>query len=150
MENGVLKAPAFYISYLLKKNRIEYYDRMSEVRRSGSYEQWIKFYLRVIYESAQDAVETINLLTALHNQSIALIGEPSRVTQTLLTVFHYLETNPIIEIGKTAEALSLSYNAVARAVELLIGKGILAQTDKQGRTRIFSYKAYLVILCKDT
>lgn len=150
MEKDILKTPALYISYFLKKNRIEYYDRMSEVRRSSNYEQWIKFFLRAIYESAQDAVETIDLLTALHGKSIALIGEPSRATQTLLTVFRYLETNPIIEIGKTAENLSLSYNAVARAVELLVDKGILTQTGKQGRTRIFSYSAYLEILRKDT
>ncbi|NLX24564.1 MAG: Fic family protein [Lentisphaerae bacterium] len=150
MEKGVLKTPALYISYFLKKNRIEYYDRMSEVRRSGSYEQWIKFFLRAIYESAQDAVETIDELTALHSRSVALIGEPSRSTQTILAVFRYLETNPIIEIKKTAEALELSYNAVSRAVELLVEKGLLNQPDKQGRTRIFSYGAYLEILRKDT
>lgn len=35
-------------------------------------------------------------------------------------LFCYLETNPIIEIKKTAGALSLSYNAVARAVTVLM------------------------------
>ena len=39
MERKVLSAPALYISYFLKKNRIEYYDRMTEVRNKGNYEQ---------------------------------------------------------------------------------------------------------------
>ena len=59
-------------------------------------------------------------------------------------------TNPIIEIQKTAEALSLSYNAVSRAVSVLVKKDILRQTDKVGRTRIFSYRDYLDILREDT
>ena len=64
MEKEVLTTPALYISYFLKKNRIEYNDRMSEVRRNGNYEQWIKFFLQAIYESAEDATITIDKLTA--------------------------------------------------------------------------------------
>ena len=36
MEQRVLTKPVIYISYFLKKNQVEYYDRMTEVRRSGS------------------------------------------------------------------------------------------------------------------
>jgi Fic family protein len=150
MEKGVLTTPALYISYFLKKNRIEYYDRMTEVRNKGNYEQWIKFFLQAIHESASDAVATIDRLTELHDKSIAQIGVPDRATQTVLKVFRYLETSPIIEIKKTAESLGLSYNAVSRAVTVLMEKGILKQTDKASRTRIFAYSAYLDILRKDT
>lgn len=150
MEKGVLTTPALYISYFLKKNRIEYYDRMTEVRNKGNYEQWIKFFLQALHESASDAVATIDRLVELHDKSIAQIGAPDRTTQTVLKVFRYLETSPIIEIKKTAEALGLSYNAVSRAVTVLMGKGILIQTDKASRTRIFAYSAYLDILRKDT
>ncbi len=51
LERGVLKTPALYISYFLKKNRVEYYERMTEVRRTGDYEQWIQFFLEAIYGS---------------------------------------------------------------------------------------------------
>ena len=46
MEKGILSTPALYISYYLKMNRIEYYDRMTQVRRTGDYEQWISFFLQ--------------------------------------------------------------------------------------------------------
>ena len=48
IENKVLSTPALYLSYFLKRNRIEYYDRMMEVRRTGNYEQWIRFFLQVV------------------------------------------------------------------------------------------------------
>ena len=60
MEKGVLTTPVLYISYFLKKNRIEYYDRMTEVRNKGNYGQWVKFFLQAIHESALDATETID------------------------------------------------------------------------------------------
>ena len=49
LERKILATPSLYISYFLKSNRVEYYDRMTEVRRSGNYEQWVKFFLRAIY-----------------------------------------------------------------------------------------------------
>ena len=55
-----------YISYFLKKNRMEYYDRMTEVHNNGNYEQWVKFFLQAISESAEDAVDKIQKLSALH------------------------------------------------------------------------------------
>ena len=39
MEKGILSRPALYISYFLKMNRVEYYDRMTQVRKTGDYEQ---------------------------------------------------------------------------------------------------------------
>lgn len=47
MQQGLISKPIIYISYFLKKNQIEYYDRISEVRRSGNYEQWISFFLKL-------------------------------------------------------------------------------------------------------
>ena len=70
MDRKILSTPVLYISYFLKKNRIEYYDRMNEVRLKGNYEQWIKFFLEAVYESALDATETINKLTILHERNI--------------------------------------------------------------------------------
>jgi Fic family protein len=49
-ERKILSNEMLYISYFLKRNRIEYYDRLMEVRMKGNFEQWIKFFLLVIYE----------------------------------------------------------------------------------------------------
>ena len=69
---------------------------------------------------------------------------------SVLKVFAYLESNPIIDIQKTATSLDMSYNTVAKAVSILIDNGILEQTDKSGKAKIYSYIEYLNILRKDT
>ena len=151
MEKGILSRPALYISYFLKMNRIEYYDRMTQVRKTGDYEQWVMFFLQALSDSAGDAIQTIDALTALHNQSVAKLGTFSKRQQTnLLKLFAYIETNPIIDIQKTAAALGLSYNTVSKMVMILVDEGILRQTDKAGKAKIYSYAEYLDILRKDT
>ncbi|WP_407932207.1 Fic family protein [Campylobacter sp.] len=44
LEKKLLSKPILYISYFLKLNRVEYYDRLSAVRQSGDYAQWVKFF----------------------------------------------------------------------------------------------------------
>ncbi len=150
MDKGVLTTPALYISYFLKKNRIEYYDRMSEVRRNGNYEQWIKFFLQAIYESAEDATDTIDKLAALHDKNIAAIRGLGRAAKTALRLFAYLEENPIIDIQKTSTALAITYKTVSDSVRRLCEMGILTQNSGEQRNRTFSYAAYLDILREGT
>lgn len=151
IEKKVISCPALYISYFLKMNRIEYYDRMSQVRKTGDYEQWVLFFLQALADSSSDAIDTIDKLTKLHNRNINLLDDISlRQKANVLKVFSYLEKNPIIDIQKTANALDLSYNTVAKAILLLTDKGILRQSAKSGKTKIYSYFDYLDILRKDT
>lgn len=150
LEKKVLNSPALYISYYLKKNRIEYYDRMSEVRNKDNYEQWIKFFLNAIKESADESVDTIKKLSELHDANIKKIDAMGRAAKNARAVFDYLEQNPIIDIGKTAEELNLAFSTVSLAVNRLVDAGILVQTNNANRNRVFAYEDYLTILRKDT
>ena len=150
MEKKVLSTPALYISYFLKRNRIEYYDRMNEVRTKGNYEQWIKFFLEAVYESAKDAVETIDKLTSLHDNYCRKIEDLGRRAKNAMRVFKYLESNPIIEIQKTARELDIAFNTMSSIVKDLTSIGVLEQTSTQSRNRTFAYKEYLEILKEGT
>lgn len=146
IEKGALSAPALYISYFLKKNRVEYYDRMSEVRTKGNYEQWVRFFLQAIKECAEDGILTIDKLDELHKKNLTIINSMGGRVKNTLLMFNYIETNPIIDIRKTSQALGVAYNTIATQVKRLIDAGILIQTDSASRNRTFSYKEYLDIL----
>jgi Fic family protein len=146
MQKKVLSTPALYISYFLKKNRIEYYDRISEVRRNGNFEQWVKFFLQAIYETADDAINTIDKLIALHNKNIDKIKSMGRASKTAMRLLLYLEENPIIEIKKTSTALDISFKTISDSTKRLCDLGILSQSSKNQRNRKFLYTAYLDIL----
>jgi Fic family protein len=150
MQKGILSAPALYVSYFLKKNRVEYYDRLTAVRDNGDFEQWVKFFLRAVYESAEDAVTAIDWLSVLHDHNSARIAGFGRGKKTALKLFAYLEETPIIDIQKTAEAIKTSFKTVSGAVERLCSAGILQETTGRRRNRLFSYDAYLRILKEGT
>lgn len=152
IEKKKLSVPILYISYYLKMNRIEYYDRMTQVRNTGNYEQWIEFFLGALSASAEDAIETIDKLSNLHENNYQKIVDcyKSRQVSTILKLFNYLETSPIIDIGKTAKTLKMSFNTISSAVVALEKLKILIKNKKISRGRTFSYEAYLEILRKDT
>jgi len=150
IEKKFLSHETLYISYFLKRNRIEYYDRLMEVRMKGNFEQWIKFFLLAVYESAEDAITTIDELVKLHDRNYQIIEKTGRAAKTVRKVFKYLESNPIIDIKKTSTELGISFNAVSNAVNTLIGLGVLKQNERAQRNRVFAYEEYLEIMRRDT
>lgn len=149
LNRGILSAPTLYISVYLKQNRVEYYDRLTEVRTKGNYEQWVTFMLRAMADSADDALKTIDQLIALRATSMAKLSDlTERIRPKALAFLTYLEKYPIIETKKAAEELGFSYNAAAKYIELLEERGILIQTSKFRKTRFYSYEPYLRILRK--
>ena len=150
MEQGLLAKPVIYISYFLKKNQIEYYDRISEVRRSGNFEQWIRFFLEAVSKAASDSLESISKLSNLHDKNLEKLPKTSRSKDNLRALFDYIEQYPIIDIKRTAKELEISYNTAATAVKKLVELGILQETTNAARNRVFAYEEYLEILRKDT
>ena len=150
MEQRLIEKPVIYISYFLKKNQIEYYDRISEVRRTGNFEQWIRFFLEAVSKAASDSLEAIRQLSVLHDTNVEKLTKTTRSKDNLRAVFDYIEQYPIIDIKRTAKELEVSYNTVAAAVRKLVELGILQETTNAARNRVFAYEEYLAILRKDT
>lgn len=150
IEQGIISEPIIYISYFLKKNQIEYYDRITEVRQSGNYEQWVSFFLEAVSAAAIDSMTTIEELRDLHEKNIERLPKTNRKNDNVRRVFDYIEQHPIIDIRKTSEALALSYNTVSTAVNKLVQIGILKDTTNYSRNRVFVYEEYINIIKRDT
>ena len=132
-------------------NRKEYYDRLTEVRNTGNYEQWVKFFLRAICETASDAILTLDRLIALHQKNVEAISTMgTRARQSAQSLFDYLEANPITTIRKAQNDLKLSFNTIAAAVARLMEAGILEQIDVSSANRYFAYSDYISILREGT
>lgn len=149
IEAGVLDRPMLYISYFLKRNQVEYYDRMSEVRRTGNYEQWVKFFLRAVDAASLDAFSAVQHMRILREGNLALLPE-GKAGESARRLLEYLERQPIIELGKTARDLGVSYNTVASAAKRLEERGILVETTGRRRSRVYAYESYLQILRRGT
>lgn len=145
LEKKEISSPVFYISYFLKERRSEYYDRMSEVRRTGDYEQWLLFFLEAISSCSLATMDSIERLEKLHKEDMEKVMSTKK-HNSALSLFEYLLKHPIIDISGVSKNLCLSFNVVSKAVSTLENLGILKRKNTQKRNRIFVYESYLEIL----
>lgn len=153
LEKEVLHTPALYLSYYLKENRAEYYDRMTRVRETGDYEQWVRFFLEGIIISAKSALITAEILIEIKENDMLKVLKASftkRTQETVLSIFEYTLSHPLIDISTTADKLKLSYNTVKKGIDNLEKLGILKQINKHKRNKIYYYENYLNILKEGT
>lgn len=150
MQEGLLHKPVLYPSYFLKRNQWEYYDRMTRVRETGDYEQWVGFFVEAVDAAAVDASQAIGSLVELHDANLGKIAKTGRALKSTERVFTYLEQQPIIDIGRTARALGVSYNTVSGAVRRLEALDIVTERTNAQRNRVFAYDDYLAVLRRGT
>lgn len=145
----ILHTPSLYLSYYLKINRTEYYDRMMEVRKSGNYEQWIKFFLNGMLFSAKSTLESANKMIELKNKDKDIIlnyNISNKRKETVNLVFKYILSHPLIDISKTAKDLGISYNTICKSIDVLCELNILKKISVQKRNKKYIYEKYFNIL----
>lgn len=135
-----LDYPCLYLSYYLKKNQLEYYDRMSYVRTKDDYIQWINFFLESIVEVSKESIDCIEKLITLRETNKKLIKEKD------LWLLDYLETYPIIDATKTSINLNMDYSKVNRTIIRYLDLGILRVDNNSKRKRTYVYDKYMEIL----
>ena len=149
-EQNILKRPLLYISYYFKKYRTEYYDRLQAVRDSGQWEGWLKFFLRGVYEVAQEASTTARRLVNLkeeHQQ--VLLDRMGRRAGNAITLLEKLYFRPIITVEQVQEIIQLSYPNANTLVKDICELGILQEITGQKRNRAFAYQPFLEIFKDD-
>ncbi|MDO4183276.1 MAG: Fic family protein [Coriobacteriia bacterium] len=148
MNDGVLSGAVFYPSYQLKLKRSEYYAKLSAVREGGTYGEWVEFFCACLIESAQDAIDALELLVALRNRNASLINERmGRSASNGQRLLSLLEGNPIVDVNFVSEKLDIARTTASNLVRAFCDLGILVQPESERqRYRAFVYEEYLSIL----
>lgn len=145
VHRGVLHKPLLYLSHYLKRRRAEYYDELSAVRETGSWEAWLRFFLRGVAETSNEATGLARELVALRERDRAKLvaaGLGGRAFETLELLFEW----PVVNVNFVAERLGVSFSGATRLVDRLAAVGILSETTGQARNRRFAYQEYLGLL----
>lgn len=150
-QQRILEQPLLYISYYFKQNRAEYYDRLMAVRTNGDWENWIRFFLRAIAATADEATESAKQIFALrtHCQNmLSALGQNNGKQEALLDL---LFEHPVLTKNEAAELLNVSYPTVGGIIDSFCSIGILEdlQPDKK-RYKKYAFQDYLAILQRGT
>ncbi len=139
-ERRVLSQPLLYISLYLKGNRLEYYDRLTAVRKNGDWEGWLKFFLKGVEQTALDAVETAGKVIAFRER---VMRTASDLGANELKFAEFLFGHPLTDIQTGQKQLGVSYNTASAVIGRLEKAGLLKETTGKQRNRIFRFGAYL-------
>ena len=145
-EQNILQRPLLYISYYFKKYRAEYYDRLQAVRDSGNWEEWLKFFLRGVYEVAQEATATARKIVNLKEEHRQLVlNAMGRRSGNAIALLESLYFRPIFTVEHAEAITNLSYPNANTLIKDLGDIGLLQEITGQKRNRAFSYAPYLAV-----
>lgn len=147
---GVLKEPLLYLSLYFKKNRARYYDLLQTVRENGDWEEWLRFFLRGVVETSEQAVQCARDLHILFQNDHARIREMGRVAGSSLQVHHALRQHAILTVGKATEMTGLSRVTVTRVFGVLLKNGIVKELTGGDYGRVYAYDGLLRLLNSGT
>lgn len=139
----LLTKPLLYMSLFFKQRRDEYYRWLNVVRLDGDWEGWLAFFLEGVAAIADEAVASARELYALVAADRARALSTGGMSVMALRLLELLPRHPIVTVASAMALLETTKPTAGRAVDLLVGAGVLVETTGRKRDRSFAYRAYL-------
>ena len=143
VEKGFSSKPTLYLSEFFEKNKGAFYDSLTMVRESGDLDQWIKFFLTGVIETAIDAKQTLQSIVNLRARYDGKVMELGKKAKSARACISHMFSRPILSINQVASHLSVGYPAANRLVADLARLGILKEVTGYSRNRLFALTEYL-------
>lgn len=149
VEKNILKKPVLYLSDFFEKNKSYYYDNLMRVRTHHDMLFWIKFFLRGIIETSENAIRALKEILELKKEHeekrIYTLGRKVASAKILLD---HLFQQPVLYADDVAGATKLSLVSSYKLIEDFIKLGILKEITGLKRNRIFVFAEYFSIFSR--
>lgn len=140
----VLSKPTLYLSDFIEKNRQHYYNNLMAVSLNNKIEQWLKFFLVGIIETAKNAIDTFTKIIALRDKmekdTIVSLGKRLPNAKALLT---YLYSKPVVTVSDVMTELEVTKQTANTLIKDFDNLGILKEQTGYKRNRVFIFEEYL-------
>lgn len=143
VSKGILKRPILYLSDFFERNRTLYYDNLTRVRTHNDLNQWLKFFLAGVIETAKNGVTTFDAILQLQkNMELEAAKLGSRGTDAK-KVIEYLYKKPIITVPEIEMVIGKSNVSAYKLAADLERLGILVEITGAQRSRLYSFREYI-------
>ncbi len=144
--DGIMSKPLLYLSLYFKINRQSYYDHLQHTREQGDLEEWLKFFLKGVIYTAEQAVKTIQHTLELLEKDRQKIQGIGKASASALIIHDVIKKTPITDGNKIVSMSGLTLPTVNSSIKNLIELGIVTELTGKSRNKIYKYTKYLDIL----
>lgn len=149
VSKGILKQPILYLSDFFEKNRMLYYDNLMRTRTHNDVNQWLKFFLTGVIETAKKGVTTFDGILQLQKNLEEKLKTLGNRNVDARKVVDYLYTQPIIEINKVEELIQKSAVTGYKLLADLERLNIIKEISGAERNKLYVFKDYLDLFNQD-
>lgn len=143
---GILKQPVLYLSDFFERNRTAYYDNLTRVRTHNDIDQWFRFFLVGVIETADKATnglrEILRLKQDCLEQRIPNIGIRSTSGPRLL---EYLFQQPVVNAEMVSEAIGQTLPSAYKLIGAFEQAGILREITGSKWGRVYRFDEYFKV-----
>ncbi len=147
---GVLSQPLLYLSYFLKMNQSEYYDRLTRIRTNGDFEGWVKFVLKGIIETSTEQVKTANEIIALREGLLKQLYREANGSIYNIRLVDLLFVKPIISTKAIVEEFGITKETANQLIRKFETDGIIKEITGKKRYMKFVFSKYVEIIGRGT
>lgn len=143
VEKGILKKPVLYLSDFFERNRTLYYDNLMRVREKNDLNQWFKFFLVGIIETAKNSVSTFDNILKLQKEMEGKIQSLGTRARNAQLVMNQLYQHPMIDPQKVKEVTGLSMPSVYKLIDELERLMVVKEITGGKRGKQYLFDKYL-------
>jgi Fic family protein len=146
MEKGMQNIPLVYLSQYFEQNRNDYYRYLDGISRADKWEEWLRFFLAGIVETANSSSKTIEEIVKLKREVEAAIRSRKALSETHYKLIDYLFNRPLFTAKMLERDLEVSKGYANELIILLEDKHFIKEITGNKRNRRFLFHPYTSLL----
>jgi Fic family protein len=143
VEKEILKKPILYLSDFFEKNRTLYYDNLMKVREKDDIDQWFKFFLVGVIETAKNSIETFDGILKLQKEVETKLQSLGSRFNNAQIIVNQLFQKPIIDAQIAKKYIGISLPSIYKLLMELEKLNIIKEVTGGKRGKLYVFDEYL-------
>jgi len=146
IDKDLLQKPTLYLSDYFERNRRDYYDNLTQVRKKNDIENWLYFFLDGVIDTAKKSIKSFNSIIKLRDEielnRLIQLGRKQADGKRLINLLYKV---PILDSKEVAQALKIHSSTANRLIKDFEDLKILTELTGYKRNRMYAFYEYIRI-----